>query len=83
MSKQSSMRIYQPDCPLAHLLINKLSTVVGNCDLVLEGLAKDSPLLPRMTLVRDTARSMAADLAKFQCELAERRVAEQQKSAVV
>lgn len=64
---------HQPECPLAHDLINKLSVVVGNCELLLENTPADSPLMSRMKLVRDTARSMAADLAEFQCELIRRR----------
>jgi len=35
----------QPECPLAHNLINKLSTVIGYCDLMLDKAPPDSPLL--------------------------------------
>ena len=64
---------HQPECPLAHDLINKLSVVVGNCELLMENTPADSPLISRMKLVLDTARSMAADLAVFQCELIRKR----------
>lgn len=57
------------ECPLAHTLVNKLSVVVGNCDLLLEKMPEDSALLPRMKVIRDTARSMAADLTEFQLDL--------------
>jgi hypothetical protein len=69
MSQQKSANKSQIDCPLAHTLVNKLSVVVGNCDLLLEKTPQDSPLASRMKLIRDTAQSMAADLLEFQFDL--------------
>jgi len=60
---------YELDCPLAHNLINKLSVIVGTCDLLVEKAPADSPALPQMLLIRGVARSMAADLGQFQCDL--------------
>ena len=60
---------YELDCPLAHDLINKLSVIVGTCDLLVEKAPEDSPALPQMLLIRNVARSMAADLGQFQCDL--------------
>jgi hypothetical protein len=82
VSQLSSTNKHQPECPLAHKLINKLSTVIGNCDLIVEKTPGDSPILQRMLLIRDTAKSMAADLAEFQCELARRRAEERQRASV-
>lgn len=81
LSEQPGTNKHQPECPLAHALINKLSTVIGNCDLVLEKTPEDFPLLSRMRMIRDTAKSMAADLAEFQCELARKRRADQQRAS--
>ena len=80
MSQESCTNKPQPECPLAHTLINKLSTVIGNCDLLLEKAEEDSPELSRMKLIRDTAKSMAADLIEFQCDLATRRLKETRRS---
>lgn len=56
-------------CPLAHALMNKLSIIIGNCDLLMEKIPEDSPLLKRMQAVRSTAKSMVADLVKLECEI--------------
>ncbi len=74
MSLQSGPNKPQPECPLAHKLINKLSVVVGSCDLLVESAPEDSPLLSRIILIRNTAQSMAADLAEFECDLVRRRL---------
>lgn len=82
VSQKSSTNQHQPECPLAHKLINKLSAVIGNCDLIMEKTPEDSPMLQRMLLIRDTAKSMAADLAEFQSELARRTAEERQRASV-
>jgi hypothetical protein len=60
---------YELDCPLAHNLINKLSVIVGICDLLVEKAPEVSPARPQMLLIRNIAWSMAADLGQFQCDL--------------
>jgi len=67
--EESSTGKYELDCPFAHNLINKLSVIVGACDLLLEKAPEDSPALPQMLQIKNVARSMAADLGEFQCEL--------------
>lgn len=81
MKQESNSTKHRPECPLAHALINKLSTVIGNCDLLLEKAPQDSPLLPRMKLIRDTASSMVADLVKLECDLARRREENKRKAS--
>jgi hypothetical protein len=66
---QSGTGKYELDCPLAHNLINKLSVIVGTCDLLVEKAPEDSPVRPQMLLIQNVARSMAADLGQFQCDL--------------
>jgi hypothetical protein len=61
---------YPPECPLAHDLINKLSVIVGQCDLMLEKTPEDSPVLKQMLLIRTMAKSVAAELGQLQCDLA-------------
>jgi hypothetical protein len=72
--EQSDPSKHEPECPLVHQLINKLSVIVGNCDLLVEKTPQDSPLLPRMLLVQSIAKSMAADLAQFECDLLKQRM---------
>jgi len=72
---------YQPDCPLAHDLINKLSVIVGHCDLLVAGVPENSPLFSRMLLVRDLAKSVGAELGQLQCDLARVRAANEQRAS--
>jgi hypothetical protein len=61
---------YPLDCPLAYDLIHVLSVIVGTCDLMAQKTPESSPTLQPMLLMRNVARSMAADLGQFQCDLA-------------
>ena len=72
----------QPECPLAHNLINKLSTVIGYCDLMLDKAPPDSPLLKHMHQIQSIAKSMATDLAQFQCELVKLRIGDGKKTSM-
>jgi hypothetical protein len=54
------------DYHLAHDLINKLSVIVGTCDLMAQKTPESSPTLQPMLLIRNVARSRAADLGQFQ-----------------
>lgn len=60
---------YHPSCLLAHDLLNKLTVVLGNCELLKEEAPEDSACLKRLLLIRDVAASMAEDLKKHQCQL--------------
>ena len=60
---------YQLDCPLAHDLLNKLTVIVGTCDLLVEKTPENSPSLAQMLMIRNVARSMATDLGQLQCDL--------------
>jgi hypothetical protein len=74
---------YEPECPLAHALINKLSAMVGHCDLLRQEMPEDSPVVERIVLVQGLAKSMAADLAEFQCELIRLRTTNDGKPSIV
>jgi hypothetical protein len=73
---------YQLDCPLVHSLINKLTVIVGHCDLLVERVPENSPLFARMLLVRDMAKSVGEELGQLQCDLARSRVTQEQKEPV-
>lgn len=71
---------YQPECAVAHDLINRLSAIIGHCDLLAEDTPLDSPSLERVLLIRHLASLIAKDLGKFQCDLARFRKGEHEKS---
>ncbi len=50
---------------LAHGLNNKLSVIVGTCDLLIEKMPEGSPLLRQMSVIRDAAKSMAVEIAQL------------------
>ena len=71
---------YQPECAVAHDLINRLSAIIGHCDLLAGSTPPDSPSLERVLLIRHLAKLMAKDLGRFQCDLARLRETKHQKS---
>ncbi len=58
-----------PVCMLAHEMINRLSVIIGNCDLVGTKIPADSECSKRLAAIRESARIMAAELNRHQCEL--------------
>lgn len=64
--KQEPLKGHQPSCALAHDMINQLSNIVGNCELLREELPKDAPCLKRLRLIQDVAKSVAEELKSHQ-----------------
>ena len=62
---------HEPTCLLAHRLVNKLSAIIGNCDLLNEQVEAGSECAKRLSLIHDVAQEMAKELNEHQCELAE------------
>jgi len=60
---------YQPDCLLAHDLINKLTTIVGACELLQDKAEDDPECMRRLLTIQETAKSIAKDLQEHQCHL--------------
>ena len=58
-----------PVCMLAHEMINRLSVIVGDCDLMGTKISADSECAKRLSAIRERARVMAAELNRRQCEL--------------
>ena len=56
-------------CLLAHDLINKLSVIIGRCDLIQQENPKDSSLSTQLGLIRGVANAMAVDLKQEQRRL--------------
>ena len=64
--KQETLKGHQPSCALAHDMINQLSNIVGNCELLRDELPKDGPCLKRLRLIQDIAKSVAEELKSHQ-----------------
>jgi hypothetical protein len=58
-------------CSLACELIDKLTVIVGNCDLLREEMEAGSAESRRLELIRGMAREIAKELGGCQCRLLE------------
>ena len=56
-------------CSLACELIDKLTVIVGNCDLLREGMGAGSAEAKRLDSIRSVAKEMAKELGECQCRL--------------
>lgn len=73
MSKKSGAKKHLPACSLSHLSLNKLSVIIGSCDLLLEpekGSAQlDPQTVQRLELIRCAARDLVKEFRTHVCEL--------------
>jgi hypothetical protein len=60
---------YQPSCLLAHELVNKLSVVVGYCDLLTDQMPEDSVGQGQLRKIREIAKAMVEELNAHQCSI--------------
>jgi len=58
-------------CSLACQLIDKLTVIVGNCDLLREEVEAGPADARRLDLIRSTAKEIANELGGCQCRLLE------------
>ena len=58
-------------CSLACKLIDKLTVIVGNCDLLREKMEAGSADSKRLDLIRGMAKEIATELGGCQCRLLE------------
>ena len=79
--EKSNRERYQPACLFAHL-IDKLSIIVGSCDLAIEQTEPGTEYAKHLALIRDTAKEMARELVVHQCQLTEAGREEVQKHLV-
>ena len=56
-------------CSLAYQLIDKLTVIVGNCDLLREEMEAGSAQAKRLDSIRGTAKEIAKELGECQCRL--------------
>lgn len=73
MVKNSGAAKHQPKCMLSHEFLNKLTVIIGSCELLLEDQGEspelDAKRARRVEVIRDIARQMAGDLKEHTCEL--------------
>jgi hypothetical protein len=67
MEKSNGMSLV-PVCPLAHSLLDKLTVIVGHCELLAGTSSEDSASSRHLLLIRQAAQSMASELKDHQCE---------------
>lgn len=60
---------HQPACLLAHNLVNKLSAIIGYCDLLMEKAEDETECAKQLRLIHNLAKSAAKELAEHQCKL--------------
>lgn len=69
----SSEMEHGPSCLLAHEFVNKLTIIIGNCDLLIEREAEaeipDSHSMRRLQVIRDAASRLAGDIQQHTCEI--------------
>ena len=80
--EKSNRESYQPTCLFAHHLINKLSTIVGSCDLASEQVEPGTEYAKQLALIRDIAKEIARELIVHQRQLPEASRKEVQKHLV-
>ena len=56
------------DMPLTHSLLDKLTVIVGHCELLAEAKSEDLASSRHLHLIRQTAQSMASKLKDHECE---------------
>jgi signal transduction histidine kinase len=66
---QEVRRVPVPDqCPLGHDLNNKLSVILGHCDLLSEHWGKDELAMKHLRVIQEAARHIADRIARCPCQ---------------
>ena len=60
---------HEPACMVAHNMINTLSAIIGQCDLMKEKIGKDTEAAMRLATVHNLAQSAVKQLTEHQREL--------------
>jgi bifunctional DNase/RNase len=59
---RSNVEPHQPVCIVAHNLVNKLSAIIGQCDLLSENVEEGTASAKRLVMIHDLAKSAAKEL---------------------
>lgn len=68
---QSNAVRHQPACLVAHNLVNKLSAIIGHCDLLSQNAALGTECAHRLSMIHDLAKSAAKELTDHQIQIAQ------------
>lgn len=69
--KQDSPKFSPPSLPV-HNLIDKLSALIGQAELLIEKTPEDSAVMKHAVAIRNIAKSVVEELAQFQSDLAKK-----------
>ncbi len=64
----------EPTCMLAHHLMNKLSIIVGYCEMMSDEAQEGSELAKRLRVMHDGATEMAKELGEHPCLTSETQI---------
>jgi|HubBroStandDraft_6_1064221.scaffolds.fasta_scaffold329434_2 hypothetical protein len=78
--EESSAPRHQPASQVAHDLMNKLSVLIGQCDLLMEKTPQESPTMKHALTIQMVARSMVEGLNELQSDLSRFQVLKQEKA---
>jgi len=67
----SNVGCYEPACLLAHRLVDKLSVIIGHCDLVSEEVEAGSECAKHLGMIHSVAAEMAKELSVHHCQVSE------------
>ena len=67
--EKSNGRFVVPGCALTYSLLDRLTVIVGHCELMGATVSADSSSSKHLSIIRQAAQSMAAELKDYQCEL--------------
>lgn len=68
-AEKPDLGIYHPSCFLAHDLVNRLSVVVGYCNLLEDETLENLVRHQYLRSIRELAKTMADDLNRHQCQI--------------
>ena len=57
---------HQPAFMVTHSVVNKLSVIMGNCELLIEIAEKDTEVARRLAVIRDVADAAVKELTRHQ-----------------
>jgi hypothetical protein len=64
------LRKNRPPCLFAHGLVNKMSVIVGYCDLLKEHTTPEGSVgQKQLQAIREIAKAVAKELIDFQCQM--------------
>ena len=60
---------HAPACTVSHYVLNKLSIIIGNCDLLIEKTEQGTEYAKRLGVIREVALTTVNELTEHQRQL--------------